>query len=316
MEERPIHEITSVRVAGVDPALARTLSSQLATKVGTLVSEAPLRDDVRRLWKSGVVADARVELEGHDRTGVVFLVEPRDVIDRVTIRGGDREMARRFRLLSGAPYEPARLQRMAESAQLTFIRSGHVDANVEIKRAATPHGVAVCVAANPGPKLTIAEIEFPGASLPKTALLAEMKGSKKTNRVGGVFDAGGFEIDKIYLEAAYWERGHADVRVGEPRAIRRGTRLIVEIPIDEGPVFRFGRVTASHRLDRPVALDGMFARSKIVDLLERLRALPGVDDVTPRTNIDRERHTIDVAFDIQWRWPWHVLSHWRLPSSS
>lgn len=309
LARRPYSWITAVRVTGVQPALARTLEQQLTTEVGMMVSDAPLRDDLRRLFKSGVVADAQVELVGEDQ--IEFVVEPRATISRVVVRGGDPQTARRFRLLEGAPYEPARLRRMAEQAQVAYVRAGWLEATVEARRAIAGDRVSVCVAANRGPKLTIREIAFPGrAAVSATTLTAAMR--SKSNKVGSAFDPGAFEGDKIFLEAEYWDRGHADVRVGIPRAIKKGHGLVLEIPIDEGPVFRFGTLSASHRLDAPIALTpgDVFGRTKVIKAREELRALPGVEDAIPLTKLDHEHRTVDITFQIQWRWPWFALSHW------
>ncbi len=306
----PFSWITAVRVTGVEPALARTLEHGLATEIGMMVSDAPLRDDVRRLFKSGVIADAHVELVGDNE--VEFVVTPRARIQRVVVHGGDPEMARRFRLLEGAAYEPARIQRMADAAQLAYVRGGRPDAVVEARRVVTGDRVAVCIAANPGPKVTIGALTFPGASaISPPKLVAAMRSSEKINRVGGVFDPGALETDKIFIQAEYWERGHANVKIGEPRTVRRGGRLLLEVPIDEGPVFRFGRISTSHRIDTPIALapGDMFSRTRVVKVLETLRRSPEIEDVTPRTKIDLEARTIDITFDITWRWPWFVLSH-------
>ncbi len=313
LDRRPLLWITAVRVTGVDPALARTLEHGLATETGMLVADAPLRDDVRRLFKSGVISDAHVALVGDDE--IEFVVTPRARIQRVRVYGGDPEMARRFRLLEGAPYEPARIQRMTDAAQLAYIRGGRPDAMVEARRVVTGDRVAVCIAANPGPKLTIGALTFPGATaISQSKLVAAMRSTEKVNRVGGVFDPGALETDKLFLQAEYWERGHANVKIGEPRTSRRGSRLVVEVPIDEGPVFRFGRI--STRVDLPTLLvpGDTFARTKILEALETLRRSPEIEDVTPRTKLDVDRRTIDITFDIRWRWPWFALSH--LPSPS
>lgn len=306
LARKPFSWITAVRVSGVEPVLARTLQQGLATEVGMMISDAPLRDDLRRIFKSGVVADVHVEVVGEGE--IEFVVEPRAKIARVIMRGGDPQMARRFKLLEGAAYEPARVHRMAEAAQVAYVRAGWLEATVEAKRAVDGDRVSVCVAANPGPKLMIEKVVFPGhAQVPEASLLAAMK--SKVNKVGGAFDAGGFELDKLYLQAEYWDRGHADVRVGEPRAVRKGKGLVVEIPIHEGPVFRFGKIAASV----PVALTpgDVFGRTKVRSVVEELKRRPEIEDAVPLTKLDHEHRTIDITFEIRWRWPWFALWHWR-----
>src|SRR5688572_23973499 len=56
--------IERVEIAGVAPHFAKTLRRELRTKPGETVMDAPLGDDLRRLWKLGVIADASVELDG------------------------------------------------------------------------------------------------------------------------------------------------------------------------------------------------------------------------------------------------------------
>ncbi|MGN6107051.1 MAG: hypothetical protein ACTHU0_18235, partial [Kofleriaceae bacterium] len=90
----PDTRIEQVRLTGAPSGLADTLRTTIATQPGTELREAPLRDDLRRLWSLGVLADARVELAG---AIVEFAVEPRAIIGRVVTRGGDEDSLRRFR---------------------------------------------------------------------------------------------------------------------------------------------------------------------------------------------------------------------------
>ncbi len=306
--DRPDTAIDHVEIAGVDRHLADTLRRELQVKPGMTISDAPIGDDIRRLWKLGVVADIAVELRGATLT---YVVEPRPTIASVVPLGGDTLAQARFRRLAATSFEPARVRRMTEALRESYIRDGRLDAKVEAKHRVRPNGVEVCVALDPGPRITIAKLRFPGSkAIPEKTLAATMY-SKKVNHVGGTYDESALEYDKLYILAAYWDRGYANVAVREPKVQRRGKKLEVSLPIDEGPLFHLGGITATHGLPVPLVKRGdLFSRTQVATAREQLEKLPGVYTVLPLTRVDLEARTIDVNFAIEWRWPWDALRAW------
>jgi outer membrane protein insertion porin family len=299
--------IENVRVAGVDSRLADLLRRELATKPGAMLDDAPLAEDMRKLWSLGVIDDARIEVEG---ARVTFVVAPRRAITNVVHRGGDALAQSRFRELEAASFEPSRIHRMTEALRESYVREGRLDATVEAKQRTYATGVEVCVAANPGPKVTIAKLEFPGnKAVPRTKLIDALHGKEaKVNRVGGPLDEAALEYDELWLLNEYYERGHIDAHIGKPAVKRRGNRLHVAIPIDEGPLYRLGALDAPV----PIALrrGDVFVRSKMHEAIEAIRKQVGADYVTPITSVDKAARRIDVRFEIEWRWPWDALRFW------
>lgn len=298
-------------VTGVDPRLAATLRRELATRAGMALAEAPLREDLRRLWKLGVIADASVLVAGDD---VTFAVVPRPTITHVVGKGGDALAQARFRQLVAAPFEPARIRRMTDALAESYVREGRLDAHVEARQRVHAAGVEVCVATNPGPRVTIGKLEFPGArAVPARRLRAVLHGKEaNVNRIGGAFDPAALEFDELFLQSEYWERGHLDVRIGKVVVQRRGNRLHVAIPIDEGPRYRVGTVRAPVAV--PLRPGDVFKRSQVVVAMEHLRTTLRPYDVIPVTRIDKDARRIDITFDIEWRYPWDALRFWLSPS--
>lgn len=306
--------IAAVEIVGAPPRLAATLARLIATTPGMVVSEAPLQQDLRRLWQSGVVADADIELGGTSRDRVRFVVTVRPPIGKVTVRGGDRDLARRFALLEGTRYEPTRLARMAEASELAYRRSGRLDATVDVTTRSSRQlgGVDVCVAANPGPMVTISEIRFAGrTAIGERDLLAALTKGGETNRPGGLYDADAFGNGVIHLQAAYWDRGYALVEVAAPRLVRLGERLVIELVIREGELFRIGAVTTNGFTRAPLTklAGARFSRSEIVEAKDRLQTALDASDVTPLTKIDLERRVINIYFEASWQWPWQRVPH-------
>jgi len=307
IQRREPRFIEKVEIAGVDARLASTLKSELQTKPGLVLDDAPLQDDLRRLWKLGVIEDASVAV---DDGNVTFVLQPRRTITNVVRKGGDALAQSRFRQLAATPFEPSRLQRMTEALEESYVRMGHIDAHVEAKQRVHATGVDVCVATNPGPRVTIGKLEFPGAKAVAAKTLREVLHGKdaNVNRIGGSFDPAALEFDEMYLTNEYYERGHLDVKIGKPEVARRGRRLDVKVPIYEGPRYRLGHIGA------PIATalepGTYFKRSQISAAIVKLQEDLGADAVYPNTAIDRETLRVDIEFQIEWRYPWDAVRFW------
>lgn len=299
--------IERVRITGVGDRLAATLRAELATKPGTPLADAPLGDDLRRLWKLGVIEDASI-LVGDGE--VTFALTPRPTIAHVVRKGGDRLAQQRFRQLAATPFEPARIRRMTEALQESYVREGRLDAQVEARHRVHDGGVDVCVAANPGPRITIAKLEFPGAKIvSKQTLLAALHGkAANVNRIGGAFDEDAFAYDQTYLALEYYERGHLEVEIGKPRMVRKGKRLHVAIPIVEGPQYRIRSIDAPIAV--PLRIGAVFRRSQVVAAAQAIEKQLAPSSVTPSMHVDRDTRTVDITYELEWRYPWDALRFW------
>jgi outer membrane protein assembly factor BamA len=307
LDPRGFGIIDRVQIRGVDDRLATTLRGELETKPGMQIDEAPLVHDLRRLWKLGVIEDASVTLDAGE---VTFVLTPRQSITRVVRKGGDALAQSRFRQLEATPFEPSRIRRMAEALQESYVREGRLDAQVEARQRVHAAGVDVCVATNPGPRVTIGKLDFPGAkAVTKQTLLAALHGKEaNVNRVGGAFDEAALAFDEIYLQVEYWERGHLDVKIGKPTLKRRGKRLEVAIPIDEGPSYRLGTIASPIAV--PLRSGAVFRRSEIVKAMDVMRAKLPLDNIYPQTTLDKAARRVDINFTVEWRYPWDALRFW------
>jgi outer membrane protein assembly factor BamA len=214
--------------------------------------------------------------------------------------------------MPGGTFEPARVHRMARALETGYVRDGHLDARVRVSHA--PHGpqVDLCVAADPGPRVTIRSFQFAGRrAVPEAALIGALHGERaRINRVGGVYDADALIAESPWLLAQYHERGYALAEIGEPVARREGNGLDVVLPIREGPLFRIGVVTVAGTRRFPHGLTGtVFQRSRVQAVREQIaRASRG--EVSIGSRIDRDTQRIDISFEIEWRWPWDAIAFW------
>jgi outer membrane protein assembly factor BamA len=322
-EPRAIEEgvIDSIEITG-GPDLAPIASRVLESQVGQLISIAPLSDDVRRLWALGLFSDIRVQArdtgvtqtvarQAYPRMAITFAVTTRGTIDRVRVEGGGAHAPelRRMHWIAGTPFEPRRLARMADAIELAYVRDGHLDARIAVRRARLP-GVSLCVIAEPGPRVTIGHVTFPGHGAVSEGELAAAMHGKHVNHPGDPYDADALEFDRSALLGPYWERGMINARVEPARVARRGNHLDVAIPIEPGAVYRIGtlRVDWGFPPLRGIATGQVFERTRVLDAAKalELKLGPGAS-VYPDSSIDSGTLRVDLNFHIQWSWPWRAL---------
>lgn len=298
--------IRAVHVEGVEGELSATLAAAVKSRAGQTFGDAPLKEDVRRLWALGMLDDVSLEARGDE---VSFVVIPSPRVFDVELHAADRDAVRRFALLRGAPFEARRVTRMANALQLLYVREGRLDATVTVGRQPRPAGVGLCVAVEPGPKVTVGAVAFPGRrALPEAVLVKAMKGYKR----GGIYDEAELSVDELRISAEYWDRGYANVHVGAHRVVRTGTKLRVEVPITEGEVYRIGALSMPYvrGLALPIKRGDIFSRTKVADARELIAKHLGAATVYPMTKLDTATRTIDITFEPHWRWPWDAFKRW------
>jgi outer membrane protein insertion porin family len=118
------------------------------------------------------------------------------------------------------------------------------------------------------------------------------------------------ERDLLLISAFYWDRGHAQVKVGEP--VISPSKDAVTIPIEEGPVFTMGPVAVTGELIGSakanlamvrVRSGATFSRTRIANDREALSNFHqdqgyAYANVIPITKIDLARKTIGLTFEI------------------
>ena len=294
--------ITSVTIAGA-PAVEPLLRGVIETHTGQQLADAPLREDLRRLWALGGLADVRIDArETPAGIAVVFELTPAPRISAV--HGAGAPELRRMRYLAGAVYEPRRVQRVAREIEAGYIRDGFLDARVAVRRRRSA-ALELCVAVDRGARQTIGTLTFPGAHAVSAATLLGALHGKGVNHPGGTYDPAALADDKPWLLNEYYQRGMINASIGEPRITRRGDTLAIAIPVTEGPVFHLGRLTGL-AVPHGLTTGDVIARSTIAaaidDLSTRLDA-----DVTPQTSVDRDHRRVDFVFQLEWRHPWSAL---------
>jgi len=212
LDDKQTGPITRVALVGLaDAGATERLRASLRTEPGQLLEDAPLGDDMRALWRSGLISDARVEVVDHD---VTFAVTPQPLVASVSIAGAPRDARelRRLVWLAGTPFDPARVQRFIESAREAYRADGRLDASIEVTRS----GGSLCFEVSPGPRFVVDALYVTGVPRDIEAAVAKVIGTKP----GEPLNEPTFERDQLLISSELWDRGYLNVKVGTPKITR------------------------------------------------------------------------------------------------
>jgi outer membrane protein insertion porin family len=278
-----------------------------------------VRADLEAIFKLGIFDDAAAHgLRVQQGTSVVLLytVHDRPRIAEIGFEGakvlGDAALNAKLPFAKESPYDPAKVNVIAQAVREEYLQRGYGSAHVQLlaEPVGTTHDhVRVHIQVEEGPLWHFSKVDFKGNKKIPVAELRKAAGLEVGKPI--VND----EIDRavLVLSALYYDRGFVQVRV-DPEAfdIVDGAAAVT-FTIDEGDVFTVGTMHATS-LGAPYEKEllekvvharpkQVFSRGTIVGDIERVKAFFAaknkVVEVTPLTEIDPKKKTIDLTFKIE-----------------
>jgi outer membrane protein insertion porin family len=250
-QSAPIIQQIDVQFVGATTLSKQRVLDNLATKVGLPYNDRLVDEDIKALYATGNVSNARIFAE--PTTGglkVTVLLQGRATLGEVLIEGNEAVKTEKIRKeISSKPGDPLSEERLSEDRQKIiklYEDRNYTDVKVDTKTSelADKH-IRVTFTVNEGQKLVIRQITFTGndSVLPKD-LLKVMK-TKTANLLSFLTKAGRLvpsqmDDDKEAIKNLYQNKGFADVRVTDvqtqPLANGKGVDLIISI--SEGVQYR------------------------------------------------------------------------------
>jgi outer membrane protein insertion porin family len=311
--------VARVDIQGTQPTLTRVIAAMIKTRAGAPFDSDIVGADLLAVQALDTFDDVRLFAENRPEGLVITLdVHERPTIRDVFLAAGSTvpDPGAWVAPLSGDLYVPASVSRAARILQRVWVAEGYLDARADVRAIRTDNNrVDICLDLRRGPAWKITQLEFPGAKLvPPDELRAQMTTKDgSVNTAGHPFRRDLLDRDLLVMTALYYDRGFLTVKVGLPRVTRLpGQALRVEIPVEEGLVYRVGRLAVTGQLAGPregyeaslgVSPKQVFSRSHMLGAIERLkkhhRDRTGKDiDVVPSTDLSPEDATVDIEFRV------------------
>lgn len=319
--------ITRIQFRGNRKVEDDAIRVNLRSKAGETLKPETVRADLRAMWDMGFFEDIVVEAEPEGADGVVliFAVDEKPSIRKVLVAGNreiDLEKINEvLDLKRDTILDIGKVKQNRDKIHDLYVEKGFYLASVEYEaRPVNDTQVDVWFVIDERDKVEIREISFVGNEQVSDA---ELRGIIATSAGGalsflgdgGVFKEEVFERDIIMITAYYYDRGFINVKIGTPQIqLSRDKRyMYLSIPIDEGPVFRIGKIDfqgdligkkADYYQRLTVESGEVFNRSKVGSDINQLTNFYkdkgyAYVNVTPLTKVDLERRIVDLSFEIE-----------------
>ncbi len=314
--------IQRVIVEGTQRIEPDTVKSYLVIKEGDAFDPGRIDRSLKSLFATGLFADVTLRRQGD---ALVVSVVENPVINRIAFEGNEKvettDLEAEVQLRPRVIYTRTKVQNDVQRILSIYRRNGRFAATVEPKVIQLPQNrIDLVFEINEGELTEIRSIRFIGNRQFSDGRLRSIIRTKETVwwrffSSDDKFDPDRLTFDRELLRRFYLTDGFADFRVISAVAELTPDRknFFITFTVDEGARYRFGKVEVEARL-RDLKAESIVkaveieegdwynveqVNTTINDLTDRVSELGySFVDVRPRINRDREKQTIDVAFEV------------------
>ncbi len=318
--------ISDVQIEGLKRVEKADVQAAIPIKPGDTVSLDEIDKAVHNIFALGRFDDVAADLTKVQGAKVLtFVVKELPLIRRVSFSGNDELSKKKLRPLVKiripSLYSRRKIDESVKEIKKAYVKEGYHAAKIvpEITTDAK-NEATLTFNITEGKKVLIKEIKFVGNTVfDKDELMKKIETKEKwwlswlTDR--GAYQEDIMEIDIERIKAAYHDVGYQDVKV-KPALVTlvdNDEYLDITIEIDEGPLYRVGKVKVSgdlmlpeEQLLRAVKLQpgNVFSRKQLRDSIEILTDLYAdggyaYANVVPITKKDKDKRVIDLTLDIE-----------------
>jgi outer membrane protein insertion porin family len=345
---QPAQTIDQIRVIGNRRIPKETILARLFTHVGDVYDPVSIERDFNSLWNTGYFDDLRIERENSEK-GIILniFVREKPNIREINYKGLnsitvsdvlDRFKKEHVGLSVESQYDPTKIKRAETVIKQMLAEHGHQFATIRTEvKTIPPASVQVNFNVKEGPVVKVGHITFTGdPHIGARTLRRSMKNLKPIGIPYSIvfedlfpqtFDASKLEEDSERVRQVYRDKGYANAAVEQPRTQirdegglnwftfrpRKGKRIDILLPIEEGDRYRLGTITFSGnkavtnlkalRATFPIKDGDWFNATDIGKGLENLKKAYGQlgyinFGAIPRLTYDDKNHSVSMNIDI------------------
>lgn len=318
--------ISQIRIEGNQRVETDAIRIHISQPLNQPLDQNAVDQDDKAIYKMGFFDNVDIFVQKVNGANVlVYKVTERPQITDVRIEGmkairsTDDKITAATKLHPGAILDPGQVKETINGITQVYQDKGYLDAKVSFRTILQPDNTAVAVFdVTEGPKVEITKIDFHGnKAFSSSELRSVMETSTHSVLLSwftgqGALDQKKLQDDVDHLTAFYYQNGYLNVHIGSPKIDRVGNSLHITIDVDEGTVYRIGRVALAgnmkfpHRelarlltIKRGQHFKGSTLQHDVLTLSDfysnRGYAFVNID---PRTQLDPITHRINITFYI------------------
>jgi len=256
--------VAQIRIEGNQRVETDAIRIHISQQAGQPIDENTVNDDIKTIYKMGFFDTVSADKEYINGSLVlVYTVKERPQVTDVrfegmkAIRSTDDKIVSAVKVHPGSILDPAHVKETINGITQVYQDKGYLDVKVTSRTILEPDDTCVAVFdVNEGAKVDITSIEFVGNKAFSSKELRAVMDTGTHNFLSWLTGAGALDRKKLsedvdHLSAFYYDNGYLQVHVSEPKVIRAGNALKITIEIDEGAIYRFGRITIAGNLRFP-----------------------------------------------------------------
>jgi outer membrane protein insertion porin family len=250
----PIVRSIEIQFVGPQTISKDKILANMRTKSGRPYSESLVEQDIKALYKTNQVQNVRIfgQAEG-DGVKVMVVLQTRSLVNEIEIEGATRINAKLLRkridLKINGPLSEEELQKARDKIIEAYQAKGYTDVEVKYNvETNEEHGTSrVVYTITEGTKGAVGAIRFEGnTKFPDKVLRKQMKTKGKTLYSfidkSGRLDETQLEQDVNAVKEYYQDHGYIDVEVKEVRRERAKGKMTIVVVLQEGPLYRVGKI--------------------------------------------------------------------------
>ena len=318
--------VSAIKVQGNKRVDSSTIFYYIKTEVGKPLSRSLIRKDIEQIYSLGQFTDIQVDTRPGKDGGVevIFMVKEIPSVGEVTFVGNDALDAADLRdvisIKRGVTFKEHLVNDTIQKLTLHYHEKAFFLVKVDVKTAVNTNGlIDITINVEEGEKVKIDEIRFVGNKAFDDGDLEDVMETEDTwifsfIDESGIYKKDVLKVDVLRLEAFYQDNGYIRVRVHEPRieVNREDKEIYIEIKIEEGLQYKFGKITAqdveefsgqdllADLKSKPGAVYNIsFLREDILTITEKFSEKGfAYTDVNPKAAIDDETRIVDLNIEI------------------
>ena len=296
----------------------------MKVREGELFVPRKLQDDLKTIYKMGYFTDVRFEVTDRPEGRVlIVVVAEKPAIKDVTVTGSRKFKAKKIKeTMDLKPFVVASetaITAAIKKVEALYRDKGYIEAKITYRlKPVAPNEAILEVTVQEGARIYIREIKFEGNRAFKGKQLQKVMETKTKGWLSrltgsGVLNRENLDRDLEKIAAFYYNHGYIKARVGEPKIEVRQGRVLITIPVFEGPQYRVGKVFFKGELiedEKKLTKRLEIIKKKIYSrevMQQDLTTLQDVyadqgfanADITPMLKEDEKQRTVDITFDIR-----------------
>lgn len=293
--------VKDVSVTAADATLVPKVKELLAGQIGKDLDRTQLREATSQVFALPGVGDVLVR--GTQRAdGITLDVEitAQPTVHAITASPGVT-LPGQVAAANGRPLDPVLLDQITRELREQYLAKGYVDATARWTTKPAGTQVDVSIEVVPGVATVIQQVDFSGNAHVKTADLEKTIAADMAP--GSPWSDLHVERAQQQVMALYYDRGYINVAVTPPQP-----SSVATFDIKEGDQFRVGKLSIKDASPADqkkwlarlgVKKGDVFSRSAMTTGMQKLKDATAASDITPITNIDTAKKTIDISFELQ-----------------